>query len=819
MSLPRRALAALAAASLLPVFLTVQAAATASTARGGEAELLRPSDGRYKATITRTEHGIPHIVADDYGSLGFGNGFATAETSICLLADTVLTGRGERSRWYGPDGQYSDHVTLSASNLQTDTLFGDIRNREVVEKLLADPVAGPGEETKAMVRGYVSGINEYLRSIGGSDNITDPACKGEPWIKPDATALDLWYGVYAANLLASTGVFAKEIVEADPPSPDDPGLPQVPVSGFAPVPEEVPSREALMKGLGKDPEHPFGSNATAVGKDATTTGRGMVLGNPHFPWRGRYRFTQAHLTIPGEYDIAGAALIGSPVINIGWNRNVAWSHTVSTAYRFTPYEYRTVPGVPTTYVTDGGPKELEHRTVEVEVLGDDGKVTTVTEDLYRTEEGYVLDAPAVLMSWSPVSFFALRDANAEHLRTVDTFHLMAQADDVESLLAAQDAGSGMPWVNTIAADRSGDVLYADHSVVPNVPDDLVQQCATPIGHVLFQLAGLPALDGTRASSDCAWRTDEDATRPGIFGPANLPDTTREDWVINANDSYWLPNPEERLEGFARIIGCEECERSLRTRVVYRYVMDRLDGSDGLADGKRVSHRTLRLFEHENRVFAAELSREDDDLQDVCAAAEGGEACELLAAWDGRTDADSVGAHIFREFFTRVPADPWTVPFDPADPVGTPRDLDESNEDVVAAMRDALAYLEEEGVPLDAELGSLQVAADEGAPPIALGGGFGSLGNANALAIGDPATNQGRLYPISYGSSHIQAVRFTDRGVNADTILTYGQSLDPGSPFASDQTRLFGNEQWVDFPWTDRQIRRSAIGRYVVSARR
>ena len=31
----------------------------------------------------------------------------------------------------------------------------------------------------------------------------------------------------------------------------------------------------------------------------------MLLGNPHFPWRGRYRFTQQHLTIPGKYDVAG----------------------------------------------------------------------------------------------------------------------------------------------------------------------------------------------------------------------------------------------------------------------------------------------------------------------------------------------------------------------------------------------------------------------------------------------------------------------------------------------------------------------------------
>ncbi len=818
----RRTVAVIASLTLLPAIAAVQAVSAPQPAAAAQS-VLRPSHGVHRATITRTRHGIPHIVADDYESLGFGHGFATAETSICNLADTVLTARGERSRYLGPKKRYSDQVTLFATNLQTDTLFTDIRNRHVVEKLLRDPKRGPGREARALVRGYVAGINQYLRSVGGSKGITDPTCRGARWIRPNATAKDLWYGVYAANLLASTGVFVPQIVDAAPPSADDPGLPNAPLSAnaqFAPVPEDLPSKDQLLKSLGKDPDSPFGSNATAVGSSSTASGRGMVLGNPHFPWRGRYRFAQSHLTIPGVYDVAGASLIGSPVVNIGWNKDVAWSHTVSTAYRFTPYEYRTVPGAPTTYLTDSGTKELRRREVKVVAKRKDGTLHTISEDVYRTPEGYVLDAPDVLMGWSPVSFFALRDANAEHLRTVDTFHNMAKAHDVRSLLAAQDRAAGMPWVNTTAADRFGNVLYADHSVVPNVPDDMVDQCLTPVGAALFEVAGLPGLDGTRASSDCKWRTDPDATRPGIFGPDNLPNTFRKDWVVNANDSYWLPNPKQRIEGYARIIGCENCERSLRTRMVYRYVMDRLAGTDGLARGKKVTHRTLEATEHENRVFGAELARQGDDLQDVCAAAGGGEACDVLAAWDGRTNTDSVGAHIFREFWRRVPDQGlWQIPFDPADPVGTPRDLNELNPLVVKAMQDAIAYLQDLNVPFDAPLGKLQVAGDDGAPPIPIGGGEGFTGNANAVSSRDPETNIDRLYPVTYGSSHIQAVAFTDRGVDADTILTYSQAVDPSRLFSRDQTRLFSQERWVDFPWTRREIGAAAIRQYVVTDRR
>ena len=809
-----RLLVALAAASTLPVALLTQAGGATADDEGATATARKAA--RYDATITRTAHGIPHVVADDWGSLGFGHGYATAETNLCNLADTLVTGRGERSRWFGPDERYEDQVTLSATNLETDALFTDIRNRHVVEDLLSDPVRGPGSQAKAMVRGYVAGVNQYLDDVGGPGQVSDPTCRGAGYLAQEATAKDLWYGVYAANLLASTGVFVPQIVGAAPPTTDDPGLPDP--AGFAPVPAKVPSKDDLLTGLGKDPDSPFGSNATAVGGEATTTGHGMLLGNPHFPWRGRYRFEQVQLTIPGRYDVAGASLLGSPVVNIGFNKDVAWSHTVSTAYRFTPYEYKTVPGQPTTYLTTDGPKNLDRRTVSITVKKDDGSLGTVSEDLYRTPQGYVLDDPSVLMGWTPLSFFALRDANGEQLRTVDTFLNMGKASSVRDLLARQDKAGGMPWVNTTAADRHGDVVYADHSVVPNVPNSMVQQCATPIGLVLYQMAGLPGLDGTRADGDCAWRTDADASRPGIFGPKNLPEAFRRDWVANANDSYWLPNPEQRLEGYAGIIGCEKCERTLRTRMVYRYVTDRLAGTDGLAPGRKVSQRTLEAFEHENRVYGAELAVPGNDLNEVCAAADGGEACDVLRHWDLRSDTDSVGTHIFQEFWKRVDAldgQQWSVPFDARYPTETPRNLNENNPQVVQAMRDALAFLDEKGIAYDAPWGSLQVAGDDGAPPIAIGGGEGYAGNANAVASRMPGANTDHPYPVSYGSSHIQAVAFGAGGPTADTILTYSQSTDPSSPISSDQTRLFSKEKWVRWAFTPAQVAAGAISTQTV----
>jgi acyl-homoserine-lactone acylase len=186
---------------------------------------------------------------------------------------------------------------------------------------------------------------------------------------------------------------------------------------------------------------------------------------------------------------------------------------------------------------------------------------------------------------------------------------------------------------------------------------------------------------------------------------------------------------------------------------------------------------------------------------------------VLATWDGRSTRRSVGTHIFEEFLERAPAASlWEVPFDAADPFNTPRDLAETNADVRAAMKAAIEHLRSRGVPMDARWGSLQVAGDRGAKPIPLGGGMGdAAGNANALASRNPVQNADHYKPITYGSSHIQAIAFKDRGkVQARTILTYGQYENPRSRWSQDQTRLFSRGRWVKFPFTTSEITKRLV---------
>lgn len=49
-------------------------------------------------------------------------------------------------------------------------------------------------------------------------------------------------------------------------------------------------------------------NALAISKGASSNGRGILLGNPHYPWTSTDRFFQLHATIPGSYDEMGVRL-------------------------------------------------------------------------------------------------------------------------------------------------------------------------------------------------------------------------------------------------------------------------------------------------------------------------------------------------------------------------------------------------------------------------------------------------------------------------------------------------------------------------------
>ncbi|MGJ8669311.1 MAG: penicillin acylase family protein, partial [Oceanococcus sp.] len=406
---------------------------------------------------------------------------------------------------------------------------------------------------------------------------------------------------------------------------------------------------------------------------------------------------------------------------------------------------------------------------------------------------------------------------------VNHFLEVDRAQSTRELLEILERNQGIPWVNTIAADSAGEVLYADISVTPNVSDQMAISCASAVGLATGPLLGLPVLDGSR--SDCAWSDDPDAVQPGTIGPARMPHLFRRDYVTNSNDSHWLSSPEQPLEGYPRIIGDEQSERRMRTRLGLVMVEERLSGSDGL-DGNTFSRQQLQDLLFNDRQHAAELWL--DDLIGFCqitpllvgsaGPVTTGDACEILAAWDRSDRLDSPGAVLFRRFaqnlyLTGVPsgtasgqldfADVWTTPFDVNDPVYTPAGLNVLNPHVEYALGSAISDLQGANLPLDATLRVAQTEA-RGEEIIPIHGGPGNMGVFNAISN---AWVSGQGFPdVVHGSSFIEVVNFDgDDCPDAATILTYSQSSNPDSPHFADQTRLYSDSGWVPSQFCEEEL--------------
>ena len=206
------------------------------------------------------------------------------------------------------------------------------------------------------------------------------------------------------------------------------------------------------------------------------------------------------------------------------------------------------------------------------------------------------------------------------------------------------------------------------------------------------------------------------------------------------------------------------------------------------------------------------------------------ACDVLAGWDGRYDVDSEGAGAVARVHRRSttgdvgvgravrpgPAGGHTVraggrPGDGPDPV-------------LVNLGRAVQILGVAGVPLDAELGSVQIDGRVPDQRLPVPGGLGVDGVTNVVSYGQGSSSTSEelparptlvaprselavdgTYRITYGTSFLLAVEFTDDGPQASSILTYGETGDRRSPLFTSQVKRFAAKDWKPVRFTEQDI--------------
>ena len=763
----------------------------------------------YAATLRYTSYGVPHVKADNFKGAGYGYGYAFAKDNVCTFAEVLVTLRGERAQHFGEAGGYLGQLGDQWGNLDSDFFY-----RLLFTPALAERVkAASGTEAQDITAGFVAGYNRYLREAGTAGLPVE--CRDKAWVTP-MTETDAYLHYMEAGMAGSSMAFISAIGSAQPPTALSPN--GAPANGAAASTAAIPGlatlqRSSIAQSLKVLQEHQIGSNGLGLGKDATETGAGIVLGNPHFPWWGALRLNQVHLTVASAgYDVYGATLLGVPLPLIGFNDKLAWTHTFSTDNRFTLRVLTLDPADPTRYLKDGASKALTAVPITIKAKRADGTLHDVSRTLYFSEFGPMLMDSS--FQWTSASAFAIQDANYVNYKLIDQVILNGKASDVNALRVAAATYTAMPWVNTMAADKAGNVLYGNFSVAANVADAQLAGCVPGAPYPfqdLMNSIGLVVMTGS--TSACDWS--------GSVAAAQRPWTVRSDYIVNANDSHWWPSLHTFLSGYPKIIAtgpdAEGAVQGERTRTGHAIVRDRLAGSDGLV-GNRFTVAKLQALYLQGRFLRAEKwlpGFATACLLSTSASAAALDACTVLKGWDLKHGFDSSGAVLFREFYEALgelkAATWWSVPFNAADPLETPRGTANTAEalallETLVAQPQFNAPEKRRARPMD-----VQMLLRNGAPLPIPGGRYtfnnwrgqktlDPLGSGATIYTADPATNQG-----AYGNSYIQFVTWDSSGPQAEGILTYGQSSHASSEHFNDLTLKYSARQWVKLPYTEAQI--------------
>jgi acyl-homoserine-lactone acylase len=798
----------------------------------------------HRATIRRTDGGVPHISGESLADVAFGQGWANGEDRACDLADQVLKVQGARARWWGPGDD--------DANIDSDVAWRAIG----IADRAADEWGEAPDEIVELITAFTAGWNAQLDEVG-VDGLAG-WCAGAAWVH-SLEPVDVYTYARAISLQASSGALANFVASAAPP-------------GATAADEAAASStdEAAASALAPAS---MASNGWAIGADRSAEGGGMLVANPHFPWEGELRFWEVHLTIPGELDAYGAQLSGVPGIGIGFTEDFGWTHTVSAGNRFTAYRLDLVPGSPTTYRYGDESREMTPTEHTIEVLGADGRVTETPRTSWASHYGPIIDFPG--FGWTDAATITFRDANIDNDEFPAQFYGMLTADDLDEFIDVHERVNGVPLFNTIAASADGRAWYADTSATPNLSNEAlaayeVSLATDPVVAIAAD-NGAVLLDGSDPMFE--WIDEEGARDPGLVPAADQPQIEQRDYLFNANDSFWVPHATALLEGdYSPLHGRQGTARSPRTRenavVLDDMSAEGASGDDGLFTLDELADASLQNRGFTAReLLAAVVARcqaagttpiavpavEPPAPGPVpapsttvpppglpAATIDISPACEVLAGWDGVYDLDRAGPPVWREMISRFgvadlrEAGPlWAAAFDPTQPIATPNGLAPAPDGGPAAdpvlqnLARAVQVLEVAGVPVDATLGDAQFAWRDG-ERIPIHGGNAFDGTTNVVGFGSgasildpeltgrrrelvaPGSSLARIdgetgYPVNNGTSFLMALAFTEDGPEARTFLTYGGSEDRSNPDYTAATERFSDKEWRAVPFTQDEV--------------
>jgi acyl-homoserine-lactone acylase len=607
-------------------------------------------------------------------------------------------------------------------------------------------------ETRDFYDGFAAGVNRYV----ALHRDEFPA-----HIPFDFTGYDVaTLGIGNAPPAARIRQFLQALTAGSMPGPEAPAD-REPVEAAAEAPFD-----ALA-----DPEE--GSNAWAFAPGRTRSGHAILLRNPHLAWSAGYY--EAHLTVPGVLDFYGDFRIGGPLGVVGgFNRHLGWSTTNSnTGDRTEIYALPADPERPDHYRLDGASLPLSKVTRTVEYLEGE-EMLPETRDLWTTALGPVIHRTADTV-------YIARTAGDGEYRAGEQFLRLMRATSLDEWMDAMRMRA-LVSQNYTYADAAGNILVLWNASLPLLPHE-------PGGDAAVRAVSLRDI----------W------TQYLPFDRLPLTLNPRGGYVHNANDSPHFANVRGGINLANAFPNIEPPMLRLRSQLSLQLI----------DNDRRLTLEDVLRLKHDYRMLLA--TRVKPDLVKAVRATkpEGrvAEALRLLERWDDTAAPESRGAVLFEVWWSRYAqgreeGEQFAVPWFDADPLRTPRGL----ADLPRAV-EAFVWAVDETARRH---GAWDVAWGEvyrvrrGGVDVPVGGCPGRLGCFRVLGFTRDVDGK---YAASTGDGWVLAVEFGKEEPRAYSVLAYGQSAKPDSPWHADQAAMFARGELKRVAFSARDVDRQAVVRY------
>jgi penicillin G amidase len=555
-----------------------------------------PGEAPRDLRALRDEHGVPHLAADELGSILWGLGYCHAlDRGLQLLT----------SRIFG-QGRVCECLVSNPEALEVDVFFRRLNWRGTAE-MAADALSA---EARAALAAYSAGINARLRRSFPWE-LRLLGYRPEPWTAADTILISRVTGF--VGLAQTQGEIERLFVEMIRAGVDDarlaalfPNIPEIrALSGSDPT---LPSRALLEQVRFSQRLVPDGvrwlspvpgmtaSNAWVLAPNKTRSGHALLANDPHLEinrlpnvW---YEIVAELRSQPGHYVMA-ATMPGLPAALIGRNHNLAWGATYSFMDAIDSWIEECRGG---RYRRGDQFLELTRRTESIQRKG--GEPTTIT--FFENDHG-VLDADPTPDGYVLATRWSGSQSGTRSLEATLRMWTAADVDEGMQLLGQIETA----W-NWMLADGAGNIGYQMSGLAPKRRPGV---------------SGFVPLPGWLPEND--WQ--------GFESPSDLPRAK------NPASGY-LVTANEDLSRYSKLRVQNATMGAYRSERIAHLLAER-DGSS-IEDSGAIQCDTYSLqAEHFMR-----------RLRSILPDTEPG---RMLAGWDCRYERESDAALLFERFYTEL----------------------------------------------------------------------------------------------------------------------------------------------------------------------